>query len=70
MRTKKDTKVTYDHLVGTWAGMALIGDALVRAGLIEREALTAPLTEAAMLASGQRLVPLLALLWFLENLSG
>lgn len=69
MERKEEITVAPDLLLGTWAAIALIADALARAGLIERETLTAPLTEAAALARGQRLVPLLAMLWFIENLS-
>jgi hypothetical protein len=69
MQPGNETKVAPDLLVGTWAGISLIAEALVRAGLIEKEAVTAPLTEAAMLARGRRQTPLLALLWFIENLS-
>jgi len=69
MRTTKEPEVASELLIGTWAGISLLAEALVRGGLIEREALTAPLTEAAMLAKNERLTPLLAMLWFIESLT-
>jgi hypothetical protein len=68
MKIEDESKTLSEMLVGTWIGVSLIADALVSARLIDREALTAPLAEASMLARGQRLVPLLAMLWFIDNL--
>jgi hypothetical protein len=55
-------------VIGACIGVSIIADALVRDGLIEREILTAPLAEAAMLMHGQRRIPLAAILWLMENL--
>ena len=56
-------------VMGACIGVSIIADALIRDGLIEREILTARLAEAAMLMCGQRRIPLVAILWLMENLS-
>ncbi|HVB15965.1 MAG TPA: hypothetical protein VNF04_05500 [Stellaceae bacterium] len=53
--------------MGTWVGVSLIADTLVREGVIEREALAAPLAEAAMLAKGHRRAALAALLFLIDT---
>jgi hypothetical protein len=66
MRTK-----TGDHevIVGTWVGIAVIADAFVRAGLIEREAITTALTEAIIVTRpSERTQALQAMLFFVEQL--
>jgi hypothetical protein len=60
---------TSELLVGTWVGISLIADALLRERAIGRESLTESLVESAKLVRGDRLVPLLAMLYFIEQLA-
>lgn len=48
-------------LIGTWTGVALIVDALVEAGAVERDAVIAPLSHAEALANDRRGVAISAL---------
>ena len=48
-------------LLGTWIGVALIADALIRAGLVSREDITEPLEAAEAIFTDQRRVALRAL---------
>ena len=67
MRDRIISRDTQELLVGTWVGVSLIADTLVREGVIEREALAAPLAEAAMLAKGHRRAALAALLFLIDT---
>ena len=54
-------------LVGTWIGVALIVEGLVHSGMIAREDLVVPLSQAEALAKDQRRVALTALRRLIEH---
>jgi hypothetical protein len=54
-------------LLGTLIGMSLIADTLVRAGVIEREELVAPLAQAEALAKDERGISLSMLRRLIEK---
>jgi len=65
---KKTTQEKQEALLlGTLIGVSLIADTLVRAGLIEREELVAPLAEAESLATDERGVTLSVLRRLVER---
>jgi hypothetical protein len=61
MSSISNTTEMRELLVGTWTGVALLIDALVDAGAVQREAVIAPLSYAETLANDRRGVAISAL---------
>jgi hypothetical protein len=57
-----------EFVLGACIGMSLIADMLIETGVIDGDELESRLIEAVMLTRGQRQMPLLAMLWLLEEL--
>ena len=55
------TEDVKELLVGTWIGMALIADALIRARVLHYKDLLEPLAHAEVKATGNRRIPLTVL---------
>lgn len=55
--------------MGTWAGIAVITDVLIQAGIVDRDAITSALSDALTAISADRAIPLQAILYFIARLS-
>jgi hypothetical protein len=68
MRAKTRPRAQRGELMlGVCIGLAIVTDLLIGAEIIERDHLTSRITEAIMLARGDRQVPLRAMLWLLDQ---